>query len=311
MTKISISVVSPVYGAENLLDQLHSRLTESLKVITPDYEIILVNDSSPDNSWSKIQEICKRDSKVKGINLSRNFGQHYAISAGLKHTTKEWTVVMDCDLQDQPEQIMRFIPHTKEFDVIVARRSVRQDNLLRKIFSKSFYSVLGYLTGSKQDSTIANFGLYSSKVINAINNSGEQIRYFPTMVQWVGFRSVKVDVDHASRPEGESSYNFKKMMKLALDIILAYSDKPLRLVVKLGLAISSLSFLFVGYVVLNALLGKYQVLGYASIMASLWFLSGIIILTLGIIGLYLGKTFEQSKGRATFIVKDLINFKDI
>lgn len=304
----SLSIVSPVYRAQDCIDALYQRLKSSLSTICDDYEIILVNDNSPDNSWDKIRALCSHDEKVKGVNLSRNFGQHYAISAGLSLATKDWIVVMDCDLQDQPEQIHNFISSAvKGYEVILARRAQRQDNWFKRFVSFVFYKVLSYLTGSEQDSSIANFGLYHSKVIKAILSSGESIRYFPTMIQWAGFKKIKVDVEHAQRLEGVSSYNLKRMLNLALDVILAYTDKPLRLVVKLGIAISFFSFTFVGYVIWNAFMGNYKVLGYASLLASLWLLAGIIIFIMGIVGLYVGKNFEQSKGRPPFIISDIIN----
>lgn len=307
----SISVVSPVYRGEELIGALWQRITESVGSITDDYEIILVNDCSPDKSWQAIEGICQKDPKVKGINLSRNFGQHSAITAGLSKAAKEWVVVMDCDLQDRPEEIPKMATKAAEgFKVVLARRAARKDTFLKRLFSASFYRVLGYLTGSQQDASIANFGVYHKDVIKKVLSLQESIRYFPTMIQWVGYKQVKVDVEHAPRSAGESSYNFKKMLLLALDIILAYSDKPLRLVVKLGVLISILSFLFAGFVVSNALSGNYQVLGYASLMASLWFLSGILIFIMGIIGLYLGKTFEQTKGRPSFIIAEALNTTD-
>jgi glycosyltransferase involved in cell wall biosynthesis len=296
----SISVVSPVYRAEGCLHELYERLTATLSRITDNYQIILV-----------INDICKSDARIIGLNLSRNFGQHYAISAGLEYATKDWIIVMDCDLQDQPEEIEKFIePASKGYKTILAQRAVRQDSLFKRISSKVFYKLLAYLTGSNQDSSVANFGLYHKDVIRSIISSKESIRYFPTLVQWVGFKKTKVSVEHAPRRDGESSYNFKRLILLAIDIILAYSDKPLRLVVKLGISISFLSFLFAGYVFINAIQGNYAVIGYASLMTSIWLLAGIIIFVLGIIGLYLGKTFEQSKNRPVYIIAETINLNE-
>lgn len=304
----SLSIVSPVYRAAELLTDLCNRLDEVLPHLTDDYEIILVNDGCPDLSWETIKNLCKQNKNIKGINLSRNFGQHYAITAGLSCASKDWICVMDCDLQDQPEEIEKFVePALQGFEVILARRFERQDTFFKRLASSTFYKILSYLTGSEQDASIANFGLYHSKVIHAILSSNEKIRYFPTMVQWAGFKKIKVDIIHAARTSGKSSYNLKKMLRLALDIILAYTDKPLRMVVKLGIGISLFSFVFVGYVVWNALAGNYTVLGYASILASIWFLSGILILIVGITGLYIGKTFEQTKDRPSFIISEVLN----
>lgn len=191
MSKIEISVVSPVYLAERLLQDLMTQLREELGKITPNYEIILVEDRSPDGSWTEIKKICAIHPEIVGVRLSRNFGQHYAISAGLARAKGGWVIVMDCDLQDQPSEIPKLLAKAKKgYDVVLARRAVRHDRWIKRVMSKFFYRVLGYLTESEQDSAIANFGVYNQKVIAAINAMPETIRYFPTMVRWVGFRTT-------------------------------------------------------------------------------------------------------------------------
>lgn len=299
-----ISVVIPVYRAESMMNELIQRIENALVKITTDFEVVLVEDSSPDKSWDKIVEIAAQKKYIKGIKLSRNFGQHYAISAGLANCSGDWVVVMDCDLQDQPEEIIKLYQKAQEgFHIVLAKRYNRQDSFLKRSGSKLFYFCLGYLTGTKQDATVANFGIYSKKVITAIVNLPEKIRYFPTMVKWVGFSYTFVNVDHASRLEGKSNYNLKKLLNLALDIILAYSDKPLRLIVKFGMIIAILSFLFAIASVIAKFSGVYTVSGYASLIASIWLLSGCIIFTLGIVGLYVGKTFEGVKNRPSYIIE--------
>jgi len=300
-----ISVVSPVYRAEKLVRPLVERITSAVARITPNYEIVLVDDRSPDASWEAIEAICQSHPKIAGVRLSRNFGQHYAISAGLQHARGEWIVVMDCDLQDQPEEIPKLLAQARAgYDIVLARRATRQDTWFKQLSSHLFYGVLGYLTQTAQDPTIANFGIYHRKVISAINTMPETIRYFPTMVRWVGFRRTTVDVVHAPRAEGETTYNWRKLFNLALDIILANSDKPLRLVVKTGFLISFVGFGFAAFTIVQALQGKIIVLGYASLIVSLWVLAGLIILIMGIVGLYVGKIFEGVKQRPAFIVSD-------
>tara|TARA_B110000240_G_scaffold166644_1_gene188031 strand:- start:944 stop:1870 length:927 start_codon:yes stop_codon:yes gene_type:complete len=300
-----ISIVSPVYNAENIIPELAQRIINSVTKITLDYEIILVEDGGPDNSWEVIEQVAKLNPKIKGIKLSRNFGQHYAITAGLDKCKGDWIVVMDCDLQDRPEEIGLLYSKANEgFDVVLARRDQRKDNFFKKNMSAIFYRTLGYLTGSEQDETVANFGIYSSKVITEISRMRESIRYFPTMVKWVGFKTAKVNVQHDVRIEGESSYNFKKLLMLALDIILAFSDKPIRILVKFGFLVTFGSFIFAIYTFLSWLRGDIYVMGYSTLVISIWFLSGVIIMTLGIIGLYVGKTFEGVKGRPLYIVSN-------
>lgn len=289
-----------------MLPELVARLVHSLTPITPAFEILLVDDRSPDGSWAAIQAQAHLEPRVRGLRLSRNFGQHRAITAGLDASQGEWVVVMDCDLQDRPEEIPALLARAQEgFDMVLARRLNRQDNLLKKLSSGVFYRLLGYLTDTRQDSSVANFGIYHRKVIAAICAMRESARYFPTMAKWVGFTIGTLPVEHANRATGTSSYTFRRRAALALDIILSYSDKPLRLTVKFGALISITSFLGAIYMLVRAIEGKIQVLGYASLIVSIWFFSGFLILIMGIIGLYLGKTFEGVKNRPLYLVDEL------
>ncbi|GAA0880893.1 glycosyltransferase family 2 protein [Algoriphagus jejuensis] len=299
-----LTIVSPVYRAEQLLSELVSRIEAAVGGITQEFEIILVDDASPDGSWSVIEGLAAQNSRVRGIKLSRNFGQHYAITAGLDAAKGDWVVVMDCDLQDRPEEILALFAKAQEgFDVVLARRANRQDGFFKRISSKLFYRTLAWLTGSHQDETIANFGIYARKVVGEIVGMRESIRYFPTMVRWVGFRQTTVDVVHAANDERESSYNFKRLFDLGLDIMLAYSDKPIRLTVKLGLLVALTGFLFALYTLYRYLHGDIVVAGYASLIISIWMLTGFILATLGMVGLYVGKTFEGVKNRPIYIVE--------
>lgn len=301
---MKLSIVSPVYRAENVLYELIERISKNIPKEFNSYEIILVDDYSPDHSWQKIVEISKSNKNIRGFKLSRNFGQHYAITAGLNQITGDYVVVLDCDLQDQPEEIEKLFNESKKgFDIVLARRYERKDSWYKKTVSKLFYKTLSYLTGTKQDATIANFGIYSKQVINEVIKLEEKIKYFPTMIKLVGFSTSYVNVEHASRSEGKSNYNLKKLLNLALDIILAYSDKPLRLIIKFGLSIAFISFLMVVYVLLEKITGKVSVSGYASLIISIWFLSGCLLITLGVVGLYVGKIFEGVKNRPSFIIE--------
>ena len=306
--KLGLSIVVPVYNSEKILPQLVGQLCDVLAGVTEAYEIILVDDGSQDKSWESICKTCSKFLEVRGVRLSRNFGQHYAISAGLSSARGDWVIVMDCDLQDRPEEIPRLLEKVAEgYDVVVARRAMRQDGFLKKLYSRVFYETLGWLTGTVHDPAIANFGIYSAQVIAAINSMPESIRYFPTMVRWVGFRTGSLDVEHAARPEGKSSYNLRKLCNLALDICLAYSDKPLRMAVGMGFVVSSIGFVFAGYTVLKAFRGEIQVLGYASLIISLWVLAGLMIFIMGVVGLYVGKCFEGVKRRPAYIISETRN----
>ena len=300
-----ISIVSPVYRGEYLVAELVRRIHQSVSSITSDYEIILVEDCGPDSSWDKIVALAEKDPKIKGFQLSRNFGQHYAITCGLDQSKGEWVVVMDCDLQDRPEEIDALYQKAiSGYDVVLAKRDQRQDTFFKKFFSKAFYRTLGYLTGSAMDEQVANFGIYHRNVINAVCELRESIRYFPTMIQWVGFKQTAISVTHSARDVGKSSYNFKRLLNLALDIILAYSDKPIRLMIKLGILVSLLSFIMGFYFSFQYFLGNVTVPGYTSLILSIWFFSGLLLILVGVVGLYVGKTFEGVKKRPIYLIQN-------
>jgi glycosyltransferase involved in cell wall biosynthesis len=303
VTPILFSVVSPVYRAETLVGELVQRLVTTLETLTPHFEIILVDDRSPDASWVRIQEQARQEPRVRGLRLSRNFGQHTAITAGLDQCQGEWIIVLDCDLQDRPEEIPALFAHAQRgYDLVLARRADRQDAWSRKLLSRLFYRVLSYLTDTPQDPAVANFGIYRRKVIAAVLTMRESIRYFPTMVRWVGFRAGYLPVTHAERPTGHSSYGLGKRLRLGLDILLAYSDKPLRLTVKLGLLLSGGAFLFVPITLVRYWTGQISQPGYTSLIISIWFFSGLLLSVLGMVGLYVGKAFEQVKNRPLYVV---------
>lgn len=303
-----LSVVIPVYFGADILPLLVSKIKENCLDIVVLKEIILVDDRSPDNSWEKIIELKNKNSEITGIRLSRNFGQHKAIMAGLEHVTGEWVVVMDCDLQDDPANIPIFLNEQNKVpaDGIVASRLNRTDSFLKKKTSLLFYRVFYYLTGVKQDPSVANFGLYNIKVINAIKKIGADDPFFPFLITWAGFNIRKVDVSHGQRHSGKSSYSWVKLLKLAIKVVLTNSNKPLHFAIKLGFSVSIISFGMVFYTLYQWAVGDILVLGFASLMASIWFLSGVLISLLGIVSLYLGKVYDNTKLRPTYIIDETI-----
>lgn len=302
------SIISPVYRAEKIVDLLVQKIEESVQAINPSFEIILVEDGGPDNSWDKIVENCRKNPKVRGIKLSRNFGQHAAITAGLEAARGEWIVVMDCDLQDDPEEIPRLFQKAQEgYDLVFAQRIERQDGFFKRLSSRLFYGIFSYLTDTPQDSSIANFGIYHRKVIQAILQMGDYIRYFPTQCRWVGFRKVVLPVVHASRHEGKSSYSLRRLLQLAANNILSFSEKPLWLMVKFGVLTTFLSIGVGVYYSIKFLLGQISEPGYTSLILSIWFALGMLSIMLGIVGIYVGKTFEKTKNRPVYIVQEELN----
>lgn len=309
MERPLISVVSPEYGGAAIVPELVRRNICALEKLTDNFEIILVNDCSPDDSWNAILAECAKDKRVKGINLSRNFGQHYAISAGLANSTGEWTVIMDCDLQDAPEDISALYSKALEgFDVVQARRINKKFGPWKRFTSMLFHRVFDWLSGCTTDESVGNFCICSRKVIDAINELHEKTRSLGSMLRHIGFRTATVDVEHNERAEGKSTYTFMKLMKHASDVIIADSNKPLRLAVNVGLTISAVSFVLAIYNVIAKWVGIITLQGYTTTVFSIWFVGGLILFILGILGLYIGKIFDQVKGRQIFIIKDKVNF---
>lgn len=306
---MQLSIVSPIYKGEKMLDELVRRITMSVTTITDEYEIILVNDQSPDDSWNVIKRICQEDKHVKGVNLSRNFGQHYAITAGLSLVQGEWIVVMDCDLQDRPEEIPNLYRKAKEggFDIVYAQRQERQDKFLKRLSSTAFHAVFDWLSGIKSDKTIANFGIYHNQVIKEYNKMPERARAFGSLIRYLGFSVGYQPVVHAERAEGTSGYNFARLMKLAFDVMISNTNKPLKMAVELGLVMAVFSFVLALYNVFAKLFGVISVQGYTTTVFSIWFVGGILLMMMGVLGLYIDKIFEQVKGRQLFIIKEIIN----
>ena len=299
-----ISIVVPVYEAEDCIDELYRRLVLALETITSNFEIVLVEDCGGDRSWEVIERLAKQDERVKGIQFSRNFGQHYGITAGLDHCQGDWVVVMDCDLQDRPEEIPRLYAKAEEgYDIVLARRGIRSDPLPKRISSWLFYKLFSYLADMDYDAQTGNFRMMSRKVVENFRSMREQLRFFGGLVQWMGFPTASIEVEHAERHAGNSTYTFAKLLKLALGAIIAYSDKPLRLAVRFGFLMASFAFCYGAYVLFRAIFYSATITGWSSLIISMYFIGGITISILGIIGIYLGKTFAESKKRPLYIVR--------
>lgn len=298
-----ISIVVPVYRGEDCLEELHRRLVENVSQVTPDFEMVLVEDRGPDESWSKIQTLAEKDPRIRGARLSRNFGQHHAITAGLSLARGNWVVVMDCDLQDRPEEIPRLYAEAqKGFDIVLARRTRRTDKWSKRFSSVMFYKVFNYLTDLNYDGTVANFSIVSRKVVDQMRQMPEAVRFYGGFLTWMGFDRSYIDVTHGERYAGESSYTFTKLMQLATPVILAYSNKPLRLCIYAGTALAGLSVLGAGFVTVRALFYEIPVMGWPSLFVMLTFSTGAIIAVLGVLGLYIDRIFTEVKRRPLFIV---------
>ncbi|HEV3413331.1 MAG TPA: glycosyltransferase family 2 protein [Puia sp.] len=303
-----LSVVSSIYNTGNVLQQLVREILEAVGGITAEYEIVLVDDGSPDGAWSILEALSAADPRIKAVKLTRNFGQHRALAAGLDVCSGEYVVVMDSDLQDQPKEIPRLYEKAREgYPVVIARRGDRMDGWRRRMYSRIFHWLLWKLSGLKTDHTIGNFAVYHRTVVEEVKRMRESDRYLPIIITWAGFRKAVVTVAHETRKKGESGYSFGKLLRLAFSITLSYSDKPLRYAVKAGFVISSISLVFGIYTLVQYLRGKILVLGYTSIILSIWFMGGVILFTLGMAGVYVGRTFEETKRRPRYVIERSIN----
>ncbi len=299
-----ISVVSPVYRAEGCVAELCRRLIGVLGTITDDFEIVLVEDHGPDGSWGEIVRQAQMDSRVRGILLSRNFGQHYAITAGLDACGGDWVVVMDCDLQDPPEQIPALYAKALEgFDVVVAAFEERTERPMRQLISRSFWRALSWLAGTSFDPRIGNFRIMSRRVVIHFRAFRERLRLMGGIVSLIGLPTASVSMTRADRYAGQTAYDMRKLLAAASEIVMAYSDKPLKLSIMIGIVMALTSFLVGAVIVILSVMGTITVEGWASVMVSLFFIGGMIIANLGIIGHYLGRTFEETKRRPLYIIQ--------
>lgn len=303
-----LSVVTPVYGCRACLNQLVSRLFAVGDDLGVCMEIVLVNDASPDGAWASIKSLAESDSRIVGVNLFRNYGQHFAITAGLDHASGDWVAVMDCDLQDVPEELPKLYRKAVEegHDAVFGRRVARADSGRKKLASKLFHSTMRLLSGVKSDPAVANFSVISRQVVDAVRSLGERHRSYGLLVSIVGPKVAFVNVAHGPRQEGRSSYGLAKQIRLALDVIVSHTTRPLLFSAVLGFILAGISLLAIVGLLVRYMLFGFGVAGWASTMVSVWFVGGMILGTLGVIGLYLGKVFEQVKGRPLYVVAEVI-----
>lgn len=304
--RVHLSVVSPVYRAEECLEELWRRVVAACEQVTDDFEIVLVDDASPDGSWAIIERLASSDPRVRGVQFARNFGQHHAVTAGVLTARGEWVIVMDCDLQDRPEEIPRLYEKaTREGHLcVMARRSTRSDSVMKRLQSRAFYKVLGYLADlSKLDHTISNFSIAHRQVIDDIARLGEAARFYPGFLFWLGYPTAFVDVTHDPRFAGETSYTWTKLLRHSSGIVLSYSTKPLTLCVILGAILSAGAFVAGLFYMVYALLYGTSVMGWPSLMIAILFSTGAIVLTLGVLGLYIGRILTEVKMRPLYVVR--------
>jgi polyisoprenyl-phosphate glycosyltransferase len=305
-----ISVVSPVYKAGNIIPELVRRLREVLQQITPHYEIILVEDGSGDNSAACVEEECRKDRNVKGVLLSRNFGQHYAITAGLEHASGDFVVVIDCDLQDNPDYIKEMYALALQGnEVIYTRKKSRKHSFFKNITAHLFFWAFNKLTGGDTDANgqVGAFSMLSSRVVHEFRRINDFHRHYLMVVRLLGFKSTYLEIEHQKRHSGRSSYTFRKLVSHAISGITSQSVRLLHFSIILGFCFFALSMIGAVYLIVSYVLqGAFP--GYTSLMIVILLSTGLILISIGVMGIYVGKIFEQSKGRPLYIVDKKINF---
>ena len=305
-----LSVVIPVLNEVALIEELINRVKLNVKKITSDFEIIIVDDGSMDGTWQKIKTAGTAEERIKGIKFSRNFGHHFAITAGLQKAKGDWVVVMDGDLQDRPEVIPDLYRKALEgFDGVFVLRQERQEKFVYLFTQRLFYLILNLLSGIDFDYRKANFSIISRKVVDAFKQFHEYSRFYGSTIKWLGFEYAEIRAVHGTRFAGKSSYSIKSRMKLASDIIFSFSDRPLKYSIVIGLLISCTSVLSSIWIAISALRWGFSVVGWASVMTIILFVSGIMLIMIGIVGIYIGRIFQEVKNRPKYILEELINLE--
>ncbi|SMC71569.1 glycosyltransferase family 2 protein [Papillibacter cinnamivorans] len=306
------SVVIPAYNEEEVIEESHKRLSAVMEQSGGDYELIFVNDGSADKTPELLREICSRDKHSKMVSFSRNFGHQTAITAGMEYATGEAVIVIDADLQDPPEVILQMIAKWKEgFDVVYGKRLKRKgETAFKKVTARLFYRTLNLLTDVKIPADVGDFRLIDRKVCNALKSLPERNRYVRGLVSWVGFKQTAVEYVREERFAGETKYPLRKMVKFASDGITSFSHKPLKISIYVGGFLSLFSFIYMIVVICQRLFGHSAISGWASSMAVSLFFNGVTLIMLGIIGEYIGRIYDEAKGRPLYIVGETAGFND-
>jgi polyisoprenyl-phosphate glycosyltransferase len=309
VTEPSISVVVPVYGCINCLETLCLQVEAALGSLTTRFEIILVDDRSPDDSWFQLPALQQRFPSVKGVRLSRNFGQHIAITAGLAEAKGDFAVVMDCDLQDPPSLIPALFAKMREgYDLVLARRVVRNHSWFRQVSAKTYVMLMSKLTGEPIDGSHGSFSILSRKVIDGFLRFEEKERHYLFIVRWQGFRIGSVDYVHQERHSGSSSYTFGRLLHHAIDGLLFQATILLRWIVSLGFLFALSGVAAAAYFIWRKLFHT-SLPGWTSLVVLILLSTGAILVSLGIIGLYVGKIFDQAKQRPLYLVDVVLERK--
>jgi glycosyltransferase involved in cell wall biosynthesis len=304
-----ISVIIPIFNEQEILPELRRRLTAVLEPIRNEVEIILVDDGSRDRSFELMKEIHAQDPRIKVIRLSRNFGHQVAISAGLDLAEGEAVVLMDGDLQDPPELLPQMIDLWKQGNAVVYTvKKSRKENPLKRLAFKSFYRVLHALSSIRIPMDAGNFSLMDRRVVDVLRAMPERNRYISGLRAWAGFQQAYLMYDRDPRFAGKPQMSLRRLVQLALDGIFSFSNLPLRLAIYLGLATALISFAGGVYVLYEKIFTDRAILGWTSTIVSILFMGGMILLTLGVIGEYISRIYEEVKRRPLYVIRDKVGF---
>lgn len=307
---VKISVVVPLYNEELNIDYLFERLRSVLNHLNMTYEIVCVNDGSRDNTLERLIDYHHQDNRIKVVNLSRNYGKEIALSAGLDYALGEAVVPIDADLQDPPELIEELVAKWREgYDVVYATRRTRHgESWLKRFTANSFYRIIDSISRVPIPRDTGDFRLLDRCVVEAIKQLPERNRFMKGLFAWVGFKQTSVLFDRPSRHQGETTWNYWRLWNFALDGITSFSFLPLKVWSYIGLLVAIPSFFYASVLVLRTIIFGTQVAGYASIMVAILFLGGVQLVSLGVIGEYLGRVYEEVKGRPLYLVRETYGF---
>ena len=307
-----ISIIIPIYNEKDVIPKLYKRLGQTLDQLTMPYEVIYINDGSKDNSLELLNEIHTKDPKHKVITFSKNFGHQAAISAGLDFANGDAIIMMDADLQDPPELILDFIQKWKKgYHVVYGVRKKRDgETFFKRITASLFYKLINKISHIHIPYQAGDFRLLDRKVVKSILSLKERNRFLRGMVSWVGFNQIGVPFDRETRAAGTTKYPFYKMLRLALDAICSFSIRPLRIATYVGFITAGISFLVLMWTLVEKIFFESTIQGWTSIMIAVLFLGGIQLITIGILGEYVGRTYEEVKNRPIYIVRESRGFND-
>jgi polyisoprenyl-phosphate glycosyltransferase len=304
---VELSVVVPVYGCAGCLEALHRRLTAVLGTLAASYEILLVDDCAPDGAWNVIRRLAAADPRVRGIRLSRNFGQHAAITAGLAECRGRHAVVMDCDLQDPPEAIPRLWEKALAgHDIVLARRKRKRQSIFRRLAAALYFRALGAMSNRRFDGEFGAFSILSRPVIDAFLRFQDRDRHYLFILYWLGFDAVAIEYEHAARHSGASSYSLRALLRHAFNGIVFQTTTVLRWIVYFGFMISAAGAALALYL-MYLYFSRTPPPGWTSLAVLLLVIGGFIIMSTGVTGLYIGKIFEQVKGRPLYVIDKRLN----